>query len=1355
MKNFYLGIDVGTDSAGMACTDENYRLLRMKGKDAWCVRLFDEASDASERRQFRTARRRLQRRRQRIDFLQELFLPYISDRLFFLRLDNSGYLYEDKDEKLQSPYSLFADADFSDKQFYKRYPTVFHLRKSLIESSEPADLRLYYLAIHHIIKYRGHFLFEGQSMNEIHDIKKLFEKLNEAASELFDENTPVFDENKASEFKTIAFETNGLNDKKRTCAALFGATGAVKEIISLMLGGTGKADVIFGKEEYKGEKLCFKNLAQEEFDAKEDVYGDDFEYIKAVKGIYDYIVFEKILDGKRYISDAMAGIYEKHKRDLKNLKKFVLDNFPYEYSKKYGKICNEVYNDIFKSTNEKFNYVNYIGYTKIKKTKTNVKKIKNSEIGDFYKYLKKKLDWVKVEEKYRGFYDGMISDMENENFLPKIINADNGKFPYQINLAELSAILKNMCRDYPAFEQKGDDGLSVCDKINAVFTFRIPYYVGPLGKAGKNRWAVRKKEGRITPWNFSEMIDDAESNKLFMRRMTNKCEYLHQEEVLPKYSIIYQKYNVLNQINSMSINGQPISVELKQAIFNDLFLKYKKVSVKNIKDYIIKSGSFPVSEQSQLTVTGIIENFSASMSSYINMKNIFGDFADRRPDICENIILWHTLNTDKNIVERLITDNYGNISEVAVKIKELKKLTCKDFCSLSGKFLTGLKGGVDFTTGEALTILDVLYKTNQNLNQILYNENYHFKQLIEEENGIESDEITVETLEDFGLSPQVRRAVWQTLIMADEYVRTAGKTPDKIFVEVTRFRGEKGKTTQSRKDNLLALYKNCKDIDELVAELNGKTDAELRQERLYLYFLQLGRCAYSGRKIDLESLAEDTFDVDHIMPQALIKDDSIDNKVLVFREYNSKKSDRYPIPEEFRKMKPFWKQLKDRNLMSEKKYGLLTRTAPLDESDLDKFIARQIVVTGQTAKAVAELLKKKYPEAKVVYSKGENVSDFKNKFGIIKCRDTNDLHHARDAYLNIVVGNVFDTKFSNIKSYYKKNADDGWRRYKFDRLYERDLEDAWDSKQSLADVKKTVSRSSMMVTRYTFTETGGFYDQTVYGKNENVDLPRKGKGPYADTSKYGGYKSLKNAYFVVVQSTDKKKVKKTIESIPVIVDYRSKTDPDAVMKYLTDTLKLTDPKILIPKIKIKSLVTVNGTPVYLAGKTGNQIILHNAVQWHTDGKTDEYVNALSDVSEWDKAGKLSDEEKNGNEFKVKTNRSKQDKLTVTAEKNKELYKLLLIQLNKPIYDGLTSVISFRNKITQLENKFAELTVFKQAKTLLSIISVLKCNASSADLSLLGEGNNCGKILIGKNITDVSIELIHQSPCGLTERRRKV
>lgn len=143
-KTYYLGLDMGTNSLGWAVTDQNYHILRAKGKDLWGVRLFDEASTSVERRNFRVSRRRRQREVARIGVLRELFSDEIEkiDPGFFLRLDESKFFVEDRSENNKQKYGLFADKLFSDVEYYEKYPTIFHLRKELIESSEPHDVRL-------------------------------------------------------------------------------------------------------------------------------------------------------------------------------------------------------------------------------------------------------------------------------------------------------------------------------------------------------------------------------------------------------------------------------------------------------------------------------------------------------------------------------------------------------------------------------------------------------------------------------------------------------------------------------------------------------------------------------------------------------------------------------------------------------------------------------------------------------------------------------------------------------------------------------------------------------------------------------------------------------------------------------------------------------------------------------------------------------------------------------------------------------------------------------------------------------------------------------------------------------------
>ena len=133
-QNYYLGLDMGTSSLGWAVTDEKYQLLRRKGKDLWGVRLFSEAETAADRRSHRVSRRRREREKARIAYLKEVFAEEINkkDSGFFQRLEDSKYYEEDKRE--HQPFALFADSGYTDKEYYKDFPTIFHLRKALLEA---------------------------------------------------------------------------------------------------------------------------------------------------------------------------------------------------------------------------------------------------------------------------------------------------------------------------------------------------------------------------------------------------------------------------------------------------------------------------------------------------------------------------------------------------------------------------------------------------------------------------------------------------------------------------------------------------------------------------------------------------------------------------------------------------------------------------------------------------------------------------------------------------------------------------------------------------------------------------------------------------------------------------------------------------------------------------------------------------------------------------------------------------------------------------------------------------------------------------------------------------------------------
>lgn len=160
-EKYYLGIDAGTNSVGWCVTDKNYNIVKKQSKHLWGSRLFDEASTAEVRRQNRSNRRRLARRRWRINMLQDIFKDEITkvDPYFFDRLNNSALHKEDVEGPLKNcEIRLFNGNNYTDKQYKNKYKNIYCLRKDLLEhTDEKFDIRLIYLALAHMIKYRGNF----------------------------------------------------------------------------------------------------------------------------------------------------------------------------------------------------------------------------------------------------------------------------------------------------------------------------------------------------------------------------------------------------------------------------------------------------------------------------------------------------------------------------------------------------------------------------------------------------------------------------------------------------------------------------------------------------------------------------------------------------------------------------------------------------------------------------------------------------------------------------------------------------------------------------------------------------------------------------------------------------------------------------------------------------------------------------------------------------------------------------------------------------------------------------------------------------------------------------------------------
>lgn len=48
-ENYYIGLDIGSDSVGWAVTDTEYNVLKFNGNAMWGIRLLEESQTAEER----------------------------------------------------------------------------------------------------------------------------------------------------------------------------------------------------------------------------------------------------------------------------------------------------------------------------------------------------------------------------------------------------------------------------------------------------------------------------------------------------------------------------------------------------------------------------------------------------------------------------------------------------------------------------------------------------------------------------------------------------------------------------------------------------------------------------------------------------------------------------------------------------------------------------------------------------------------------------------------------------------------------------------------------------------------------------------------------------------------------------------------------------------------------------------------------------------------------------------------------------------------------------------------------------------------------------------------------------------
>ena len=764
---------------------------------------------------------------------------------------------------------------------------------------------------------------------------------------------------------------------------------------------------------------------------------------------------------------------------------------------------------------------------------------------------------------------------------------DNGSIPHQIHLQEMNAILRRQGEHYPFLNENRE-------KIEKILTFRIPYYVGPLARGNRDfAWLTRNSNQAIRPWNFEEIVDQASSAEAFINKMTNYDLYLPEEKVLPKHSLLYERFAVYNELTKVKFiaegltRHQFLDKKQKKDIFDTFFKgeNKRKVTEKDIIHYLHNVDGYDGIE-----LKGIEKQFNASLSTYHDLLKIIKDkaFMDdaKNEVILENIVHTLTIFEDREMIKQHLAQ-YASIFDEKV-IKALTRRHYTGWGKLSAKLINGI---CDKETGN--TILDYLIddgEINRNFMQLINDDGLSFKEIITKAQVVGKTDDVKQVVQELPGSPAIKKGILQSIKIVDELVKVMGHAPESIVIEMAR----ENQTTAKGKKNSQQRYKRIEDalknlapgLDSNILKENPTDNVQLQNDRLFLYYLQNGRDMYTGKPLEINQLSN--YDIDHIIPQAFIKDDSLDNRILTSSKDNRGKSDNVPSLEVVQKRKAFWQQLLDSKLISERKFNNLTKAehGGLDERDKVGFIRRQLVETRQITKHVAQILdarfntkvnekKQKIRTVKIITLKSNLVSNFRKEFGLYKVREINDYHHAHDAYLNAVVAKAilkkypklepefvygdyqkYDLKryisrskdpkevekatekyffYSNLLNFFKEEVHyaNGTIVKRENIEYSKDTgEIAWNKEKDFAIIKKVLSYPQVNIVKKTEEQTvgqnGGLFDNNIVSKKKVVDasklIPIKSG---LSPEKYGGYARPTIAYSVlVIADIEKGKTKK-------------------------------------------------------------------------------------------------------------------------------------------------------------------------------------------------------------------------------------
>lgn len=395
------------------------------------------------------------------------------------------------------------------------------------------------------------------------------------------------------------------------------------------------------------------------------------------------------------------------------------------------------------------------------------------------------------------------------------------------------------------------------------------------------------------------------------------------QRVCPKSSPLFQEFKiwqVLNNIKVISQSGKcPLSEDEKQLLFDELQYKDKlsktdalKLLFENYKELDLNfkeiegnrtqaalfkayqtiidlsgHGEYDFAKMKPSEIIDIVSNvfnslgFSTDILSFDS--SLEGNAFERQP----MLQLWHLLysyegdksSTGNDSLIQIIHNKYGFDKEYASIIANV--IFQPDYGNLSSKairkILPFMKEGNEYS----LACEFAGYKHSK-------------RSLTKEElaNKIYKDHLDLLPKNSLR-NPVVEKILNQMVNVVNQVIDTYGK-PDEIRIELARELKKSSKEREEMSKNInesSRLHEQYKAILEKEFGMTNVTRNDILRYKLYLELEANGfKTLYSNTYIPRDKVFSKEFDIEHIIPQAKLFDDSFSNKTLESRQVNITKS---------------------------------------------------------------------------------------------------------------------------------------------------------------------------------------------------------------------------------------------------------------------------------------------------------------------------------------------------------------------------------------------------------------------------------------------------------------------------------